>query len=75
MYNPPPHLFWFELVGSVPMSQSPVVSLSPRVQLSIGSDGRTVATPTSYLLDVLALKLLNHLGTVITPVRSEEGKK
>ena len=49
------------------MSKSTVVSLTPRVQLSIGGDGCTVSTSTGYLSHVFPLEALNHLRTIVTP--------
>ena len=60
-----PNLLWLALVESVPMPESPVVSLSPRVQLSVGRDGCTVPATASDVTDVFSLQVLHHLGTVI----------
>lgn len=65
------------------MAQSPMVSLSPCVELPIRGDGCTVPTATSYLTYMLPLQGLNHLGTIIAPEerererwrRQEEGRK
>lgn len=65
------YLFWFRLVCGVPMSQSAVVSLAPRVQLPIGGDGSTVTSATGYLPHMLTLETLHHLGVVIAPEVSE----
>ena len=53
------------------MAQSPMVSLSPCVELPIRGDGRTVPTATSYLTYMLPLQGLNHLGTIIAPEERE----
>ena len=49
------------------MAQSPMVSLSPRVELPIRGDGCTVPTATSYLTYMFPLQGLNHLGTIVAP--------
>lgn len=70
------HLFWFRLVKQVTVAQSPMVSLSPRVELPIGSDGCTVPAATSYLTYMFPLQGLNHLGTIVAPGGEErEGER
>ena len=61
------HLFGFRLVEQVTVAQSPMVSLSPRVELPIGGDGCTVPAATRYLTYMFPLQGLNHLGTIIAP--------
>ena len=53
------------------MAQSPMVSLSPCVELPIRGDGCTVPTATSYLTYMLPLQGLDHLGTIIAPEERE----
>ena len=53
------------------MAQSPMVSLSPCVELPIRGDGCTVPTATSYLTYMLPLQGLDHLGTIIAPEKRE----
>ena len=57
------------------MAQSPMVSLSPCVELPIGGDGCTVPTATSYLTYMLPLQGLDHLGTIIAPEGREGWKR
>ena len=49
------------------MTQSPTIALSPGVEFSVTSNGRTVTATTGYVFDVLALEGINHLRTIITP--------
>ena len=67
------HLFGFCLVEQVTVAQSPMVSLSPRVELPIGGDGCTVPTATRYLTYMFPLQGLNHLGTIVAPGGEEGG--
>ena len=46
-----------------------MVTLAPGEQLPVAANGRTVGAPTGYISDVLALKAVNHLWTVIAPAR------
>ena len=66
------HLFGFRLVEQVTVAQSPMVSLSPRVELPIGGDGCTVPAATRYLTYMFPLQGLNHLGTSIAPGGGEK---
>ncbi len=68
------YLFGFRLVRSVPVSQPAVVPLPPCVELPVGGNGCTVATPTSNLFHVLALQTLNHLRTVVRPEKHKSLK-
>ena len=57
------------------MAQSPMVSLSPRVELPIRGDGCTVPTATSYLTYMFPLQGLNHLGTIVAPEGGGGGER
>ena len=54
------------------MPQSPMVSLAPRVQLSVGRDGCTVPTAAGDVSDMLSLQAFHHLGTVVGSTGAEE---
>ena len=69
------HLFGFCLVEQVTVAQSPMVSLSPRVELPIGGDGCTVPAATRYLTYMFPLQGLNHLGTIIAPGGGRKERK
>ena len=66
------HQLWFCLIGTVSMAQSAIVSLSPSVELSVTSNGSTVAATASYVSDVFALERINHLWTIIAPVSNKK---
>ena len=54
------------------MAQSPVTTLPPGVELSVGGNGSTVTTPTGNLFHMLPLKAFHHLWTRIAPKGKEE---
>ena len=64
---PSTYQFRLVLLDSVPMTKPAMVTLAPGEQLPIAANGRTVGAPTGYISDVLALKAVNHLWTVIAP--------
>ena len=55
------------LLSSVSMTKPAMVALSPSEELPVAADGRTVGATTGHISDVLALKAVNHLGTIVTP--------
>ena len=61
------HLLRFGLSECVTMSKAAMIALSPAVQLSIAGDDSTVAATTSNVTDMLPLKTVYHLWTVIAP--------
>ena len=55
------------LLDNVPMTKPAMVTLAPGEQLPVAANGCTMGAPTGYISDVLALKAVNHLWTVVAP--------
>ena len=61
------HLLRLGLSECVTMSKAAMIPQSAAVQLSIAGDDSAVATITSNATDMLPLKTVYHLQTVIAP--------
>ena len=63
---------WSELVLTVPMSQSAVASLAPRVELSTGRDAGAVSPTTGDVCHLLTPQALYDSRTVALTVMKTE---